>query len=74
MRFRKLIPTSWLELVLIEGKNRQVRRMTAAVGFPTLRLMRVAIGGFTAPDLAPGSWSILHADEIRRIWTPDASP
>lgn len=68
VRFRKLIPTSWLELELIEGKNRQVRRMTAAVGFPTLRLMRVAIGGFTASDLAPGSWRILDADEIRRVW------
>ena len=68
VRFRKLIPTSWLELELIEGKNRQVRRMTAAVGFPTLRLMRVSIGGFSAPDLAPGSWRILNEDEIKLIW------
>lgn len=68
VRFRKLIPTSWLELELIEGKNRQVRRMTAAIGFPTLRLMRVAIGGFSAPDLTPGAWRILNAEEIRRIW------
>ena len=68
VRFRKLIPTSWLELELIEVKNRQVRRTTAAVGFPTLRLMRVAIGCFTAPDLAPGAWRILNTDEIRRVW------
>lgn len=68
VRFRKLIPTTWLEMELIEGKNRQVRRMTAAVGFPTLRLLRVAIGGFSAPDLASGSWRILDSDEIRRVW------
>jgi 23S rRNA pseudouridine2457 synthase len=68
VRFRKLIPTSWMEMELIEGKNRQVRRMTAAVGFPTLRLIRVAIGGFTAPDLAPGSWRILDVDGIRQVW------
>ncbi|RPJ34546.1 MAG: pseudouridine synthase [Verrucomicrobiaceae bacterium] len=68
VRFRKLIPTSWLEMELIEGKNRQVRRMTAAVGFPTLRLIRVAIGGFSASDLAPGSWQRLNAEEIQRIW------
>jgi 23S rRNA pseudouridine2457 synthase len=72
VRFRKSIPTSWLEMELIEGKNRQVRRMTAAVGFPTLRLMRVAIGGFSAPDLMPGAWRILNADEIRRVWFPQA--
>ena len=68
VRFRKLIPTSWLEMELIEGKNRQVRRMTASVGFPTLRLMRVAIGRFTAPDLAPGGWRILNAEDIHRVW------
>lgn len=68
VRFRKLIPTSWLELELIEGKNRQVRRMTSAVGFPTLRLIRVAIGRFTAPELTPGAWRILNAEDIRGIW------
>jgi 23S rRNA pseudouridine2457 synthase len=68
VRFRKHIPTSWLEMELTEGKNRQVRRMTAAVGFPTLRLIRVAIGGFSSPDLAPGEWRVLDADEIRRVW------
>lgn len=68
VRFRKSIPTSWIELRLVEGKNRQVRRMTAAVGFPTLRLIRVAVGGFTAPDLAPGAWRELSQLEIRAIW------
>jgi 23S rRNA pseudouridine2457 synthase len=67
VRFRKAIPTAWLEMELIEGKNRQVRRMTATVGFPTLRLIRVAIGRFTASDLAPGAWRMLGADEIREV-------
>jgi 23S rRNA pseudouridine2457 synthase len=61
IRFRAAIPTSWIELEITEGKNRQVRRMTAAVGFPTLRLVRVAIGAldiFTL-GLAPGEWTDL---------------
>lgn len=67
VRFRKQIPTSWLEMELTEGKNRQVRRMTAAVGHPTLRLMRVAIGGLRAPELAPGEWRELSgADDFHR--------
>ena len=56
VRFRQSIPTSWLELVISEGRNRQVRRMTAAVGYPTLRLIRAAIGPYSLQDLAPGTW------------------
>lgn len=56
VRFRAQIPTNWIELVLTEGKNRQVRRMTAAVGFPTLRLVRLAVGPWKLDDLAPGQW------------------
>ncbi len=56
IRYRAKIPTSWVELTLREGKNRQVRRMTAKVGFPTLRLIRAAIGGVTLEGLAPGQW------------------
>lgn len=65
IRYRAAIPTSWIELTLTEGKNRQVRRMTAAVDFPTLRLIRVAIGGLTlwATGLAPGEWRELTVDE-----------
>ncbi len=56
IRVRKLIPTAWLELVIGEGRNRQVRRMTAAVGLPTLRLVRRAVGTWTIEGLAPGAW------------------
>lgn len=56
VRFRKSVPTAWLELVIREGRNRQVRRMTAAVGLPTLRLVRVAIGPLRLDGLAPGEW------------------
>ena len=61
IRFRKSVPDCWIALELIEGKNRQVRRMTAAIGHPTLRLLRVRIGQFTLRDLPPGGWRELTA-------------
>lgn len=63
VRFRKTVPTCWLEIVLREGKNRQVRRMTAKVGLPTLRLVRVAIGNWDLGGLAPGQWR-MEADSL----------
>ena len=69
VRFRKSIPTSWIELELREGRNRQVRKMTAAAGFPTLRLIRIRIGLFDLPaDLPPGRWREIDADERRLIF------
>lgn len=59
IRIRQNIPTSWLRLEIKEGKNRQVRRMTAAVGFPTLRLIRHSIGSWTTADILPGEWIFL---------------
>lgn len=69
IRYRKTIPTHWLELVLHEGRNRQVRRMTAAVGHPTLRLIRVAIGTLTIQGLAPGCWRSLTPAERQQLLT-----
>jgi 23S rRNA pseudouridine2457 synthase len=62
VRFRANIPTQWLELKIREGRNRQVRRMTAAVGYPTLRLVRREIGRWKLGDLAPGSWRMVNLD------------
>jgi len=59
VRFRKNQPTHWLSLTIREGRNRQVRRMTAAVGLPTLRLIRYAIGPHTIDTLATGEWSVI---------------
>ena len=56
IRYRASVPDSWIEIVLTEGRNRQVRRMTAAVGLPTLRLIRYAVGDWTIEGLAPGEW------------------
>lgn len=67
IRFRKNIPTSWLQITLTEGRNRQVRRMTATIGFPTLRLMRVALGTLTLGDLSPGAWRDLRDEEISAL-------
>ena len=63
IRFRKSVPDCWIGLELIEGKNRQVRRMTAAIGHPTLRLVRVRIGNFWLGDLPAGQWRMLTAQE-----------
>ncbi|MFM8808875.1 MAG: pseudouridine synthase [Chthoniobacterales bacterium] len=69
IRFRRNIPTSWIELALREGRNRQVRKMTATVGLPTLRLLRVAIGQFhLPPELAPGLWCELTETERSQIF------
>lgn len=65
IRFRKVVPTTWIQLTLSEGRNRQVRRMTAAIGFPTLRLIRIAVGPWTIDGLAPGQW---REDTIPSDW------
>jgi len=67
IRYRAEIPTAWIELIISEGKNRQVRRMTAAVGYPTLRLVRVAMGPLPLGDLAPGEYRELDPGEVRRL-------
>ena len=71
IRFRKSVPDCWIGLELVEGKNRQVRRMTAAIGHPTLRLMRVRIGNFWLGDLPAGQWKILDEQERALIDAKD---
>ena len=73
IRFRKNVPTAWLELTLTEGRNRQVRKMTAAVGHPALRLIRTGIGKLTLDALSPGMWRSLTSGEIRNL-LGEASP
>ncbi len=70
VRFRKTVPTCWIAMELTEGKNRQVRKMTAAVGYPTLRLLRVAVGNFLLGDLAPGTWQELPQAERMLVLAP----
>jgi 23S rRNA pseudouridine2457 synthase len=67
IRFRKSVPATWIEIELREGKNRQVRRMTAATGFPTLRLVRWAIGTLTVAGLGPGEWTDLRPREVAEL-------
>jgi 23S rRNA pseudouridine2457 synthase len=69
IRYRKTVPDSWVEIVLVEGKNRQVRRMLAAIGHPVLRLIRVAIGALRREELRiePGQWRVLGASERQRL-------
>ena len=70
IRFRKSVPDCWIGLELIEGKNRQVRRMTATIGHPTLRLLRVRIGKFVIGELEAGKWKILTPAERQLVATP----
>lgn len=72
IRVRKSVPTAWMQITLREGLNRQVRRMTAAVGHPTLRLIRVAIGPIEIGDLQPGHWRKLTNKEIEEIYSAAA--
>ena len=68
IRYRQNIPTAWLEIRLREGRNRQVRRMTASVGHPTLRLVRIAIGSIALDTLMPGQWRDLTRTELEALW------
>ncbi len=64
VRFRQAIPTTWLQLTIREGRNRQIRRMTAAIGFPTLRLIRHTVGPWTLAGIAPGAWKIAESPTL----------
>jgi 23S rRNA pseudouridine2457 synthase len=67
IRVRRAIPTAWIEIELSEGRNRQVRRMTAAIGYPTLRLIRWSVGPWSVEGLDPGAWREVPADEAERV-------
>lgn len=67
IRYRKSIPTAWLKIGLREGRKRQIRHMTAAVGYPTLRLIRIAIGPITLANLTPGQWRDLTGSELKAL-------
>lgn len=67
IRFRKTVPTAWLSMVLREGRNRQVRKMTAAIGHPTLRLIRIKIGSITIQQLQPGEWKEIALHDIIQL-------
>ena len=73
IRFRKSVPTAWVRITLREGMNRQVRRMTAAVGHPTVRLVRIAMGPVTLGDLQPGCWRELTGSEVARIYAAQSN-
>ena len=74
IRERKTVPTAWLQLTLIEGRNRQVRRMTAAIGHPTLRLVRWSIGAITLDGLQPGEVEALSEDVVIELWKSVMEP
>ncbi|HEY4374622.1 MAG TPA: pseudouridine synthase [Burkholderiales bacterium] len=74
IRYRAAIPTAWIELTISEGKNRQVRRMTAKVGYPTLRLIRHRVGPYTLKGMAPGQWQEGDAGAMPRPASPPAAP
>lgn len=74
IRIRSAIPTTWIELAIKEGRNRQVRRMTAAVGFPTLRLIRAAVGPWTLDALAPGMWRDADCNALASFKNQDFQP
>lgn len=68
IRARQTVPDSWIALALVEGKNRQVRRMTAAIGHPTLRLLRAQIGALALDELQPGEWKVLSSEEREKLF------
>lgn len=68
VRYRKTVPDTWLELILHEGKNRQVRKMTAAIGFPTLRLIRMGLGNYRLPQLEPGWMERVGEEQLMKLF------